>query len=709
MTRPLKENHIAKPHLRMRSTGKTRFHDAIGEAWSRDRVAWLDVPNCPYNRRDREGLHPLVSAVKRLASDMKKPVSEVGEMPSWWKDVYKEDTTEDWIRKQTQRDEKTLHDSWLVFEKCLEHVNWKDWKHADVAAVLKATPIPSFKEDDRNAILDRLVASGLPIDRLRHCGNPVTPAMWSLLSSPYSYSIEGWLLRDLPLDPPGNKHPGFVSTLVFNWKRIPESVKISIDRHLEVAFSKGARVDLPPAPREWVEHEKSNRDSHLPASLYSSYDHCNRPTVLGQAQELDDPKLLAAIGGHVDVSDEDRIDSLLALMKLTADGWKAGRAAKSIYTNEQHVDQLLVLLEDPARDRSKWKNSSALLLSQYFETIWPRVSARDDERILDVLARMGNVGVDLGIDLPDIKWESIASIMAWAMTLPEAIEAMDTHKGALSKCKGLDRNRIGNKMSQGFLDRCLNERYDRPDKALGMLRRSLSIAPLDPAHCERMQATLFGHSQSAIGIAHLKTIVSMLRSRGWRSTSNAWNTLHARLSEPETHDSLEIISYLAKLAAQGEAPTCVGIFRAPVHNLPANNNNSSGTSRDGYRDLCDWGYADALKAHVHMVQCCLPLVDINATQWQDINKSPLQTVAECMDKTTRSDTLVHLDELAELLLCSGADPSKERNHETGRHGAEWVEDIDKKHAFYGSLSRWSKTALENHTPPPSAGPRPRRI
>lgn len=701
------EKHIAKAHVRMPSTGKTRFHASIDEIYSSDRIHWLDVPACPLNRRARDGQHPLVSATVRLVRDMKEHVSDLGEMPTWWNEVYKNDTKEDWIRRKTERDERVLGESWKVFDHCLDHVDWKDWKSDDVGAILKVTPVSTHEDDDRNGILERLLERGLPIDRLRHQGYPVTPAMWHLINAPYSYCIEGWLELDLPLDPPGKKHPGLISSILFSWNRLPEAIKSNIDHILARAFSKGAQIDRPLAPQAWVDNQTEKKDSLL---FKSAYDHCSRPTIFGQAQALKNPGLIAALGNCAQATDEDRIDSVQTLMRQTSEMWgRGGHKEKNEGGRIEHFNQLEKLLVDHPRDRRKWKEAGHGLLMEYFQSLWPHVSALHEPRVLTVLDRLEALGVDLNDPLADAPWASMVNTMGWTMSLPEANVALDVENGALGRVKGIDLPFVANSLAIGAARRCFSERYTQVDKFVGLLKTAISMAPLSESAFQGIEETIFNYPKNSIGLIYVQAITSMLEDNGWKTTSNAWATLSERLLTQGNYDNPDIICYLADVAARGAPPKTMDIFRAPRDPKQNAQQQQAQSYCEGYSDVCDWTLDAALSAHLHVAKRAIGMIDVNSTAWARSGVSALQVVANLMAQKPGQVIVDHLDKVAEMLWCAGADPAQEKHPTTGEPGGEWVEDVDWQHSFYPTLSRWSQVALDQATPQATHRPKNRRI
>ena len=678
----LTQAELDNAHRRRRTSGYTRFQDAIEDGTLHTAQAWIKHPECPYNRFGKNGKPPLASAAEKLYSALKKDADEIGPMPDWWQKIYPGSTHEDWVRDRTKSDERILAMTQQIFDACLDAVDWTHWKSEQVEALLDALPI-GVGNHPRHRLLERVLEAGLPTERLTYMGLTVTPAMRSLLRHPYRVEGRAWMDNPLPVDPPG-KGPGFLSVLFMQWSRGRIGDRSYWEDVAEKALARGASVFRPVCPRDWAAEDHKER-------LYGYKTYDPPETLLALAHTLDSPHILASITQH-HIDDANRIDSLMSLMKRTGRVHSRNGAEENSKRQEEHAQQLMRMLEGDAENPKLWSKSGAKLMEAYTSELWPHIATQSNS--LSVVARKRLMGLVGRVGLSS---ESI-SMAVRTMTLPlsafELIENLREAEADFSQM-GIDHDTLIGEAAVALVSTAMSSEY-KQNKCLVALDTLLEADRVLPAFHERITCSLFRSPQGGMPLNHLRNLVDLLERKGWKAHPCAWEMIEKRLGDENGRDSAQVLMFLGEVAARHARPATLSILNPLQQNPDPDTQRASSSS--AYRDMYPWDRKEALRAHAHIAPLALgTLQDCNARTWGG-RISATQAVARFMAharKAGDTDAMEILFDLIPVLRAKGADPHGERM-EDGTP-AQWFSELDSDHPFHEAWSRAQQATLREHT------------
>lgn len=689
----LTQAELDNAHRRRRTSGYTRFQDAIEDGSLHTAQAWTQYPQCPYNRFGKDGKPPLASAGRRLYEALKKDPNEIGDMPDWWRKIYPGSTHEDWVRKTTETDERILSMAQQVFDACLEAVDWTHWKSAQVEALLDAIPIGSGPHP-RHRLLDRVIEAGLPLDRLTFQGAPITPAMRSLLHRPYRAEGHEWVEKNFPIDPPGNG-PGFLSVLFMQWARGRVGEHSYWEGVAEKALKCGASVQRPVCPASWGLDDPKER-------LYGYKAYQPPKTLLALVHTLDSPHLLASITQH-HVDDENRISSLLTLMKRTGQVHSRRGIDENPKRQEEHAGQLLRMLEGDAGRPKLWAKASQSLMEAYVCDLWPNIPAQSNPLATQARKRLMELTGATSLDSNTIR-RAVGS-MTLHLRAFELIENLREAQDDLARM-GLDHDTLVGHAAAALVSTAMSSDY-KQNKCLVALDELLSHERLRPEFHESITTALFQSPQGGMPLNSLRNLVDLLESKGWKAHSTAWNLIEARLKNNEGRDSAQVLMFLGEVAARHTRPTNLSILN-PTQSIASDPQRAS--TIQAYSEMYPWGRNQALLAHEYIAHLALGTIeDCNARIWSG-RRSTTETVAHYMkaaESMGDTDALRVLGDLIPTLLARGADPQRERldNGEP----AEWLGELEASHPFHAAWSVAQEITLQGGTIASKSAPRNRRL
>ena len=692
--------HIARAKYRMRVSGKTRFHESLSNVWGREAELWVDQPDCPWNRRDREGTHPLITALAGFSGAISKSRPEAGKMPVWWNTIHAGDTEADWIRRETEGQERALVRTRKMLQSCIPHVDWSDWKEKDVEAALKALPVFAF-ESERHQVMMQLLDSGLPVGLLTYKDEPITPAMWSLIHHRYYNDIEFWVDRDLPLDPPGNG-PGVLGALLLMHNSFPKETNIVA--LAEKMVLKGASVTRPACTKEW-QPESSIRHL-LPDEL-----HLFHRTIAGQAQALGNPGLVSVLVKHPHASDEARIESARTLMEQHGQQ-ERNRRYDQKKEQKDFITPLWEVLNYNAVDPKVWKANSKMLAEKFITDVWGNGALFVNPLTIKCWKQLLSF---MGDELAPISRRALMDGVGNVVhsVPPARLREVLNLDGFLSDVP-MPRQEVIFYCVLSLVEKSLSyEGEGRQDKIRGMVDYLLSQEPLsaDESQNRKLTEQLMSLSDGGISLPNLSFLIASLEKGGWKPTSEGWEKLHERIHKYEP-DNADIIVMLACIMGKHQVPVNEGRFLiAPYGRAQAENRSL------GYGSQCEWTAETARLAHNAFVEAALQCIEnFNTVPWGErgtrsllhgISKQMLVAtqLPDCEESKAYFESLDHL---VNELISKGADPLQEPKS-TDPKATHWIDELERDHPFMNNWSDRIHQHLDASTNASTARPKSRRF
>lgn len=697
------EKHIERASFRLPSTGETRFHTAIKRDWDRTGLLWLNEPNCPWNKRDKKGTLPFCDVVAELYSALGKSKEDVTskEMPKWWKDVYPNDSHEDWIRKETESKEKKLAHATKIFEAILPHVEWGKMKCSDVEAILKhATTF--YTRDARHSYMDKMIESGLPLHLLKFKNLPITPAMWCTIHNPYSGTLDYWLQNSaIPLDPPGHI-PGFLSALVMMANsRHDNGTKVD---YATQAVERGCDTDRPVySPEDMPSKEKL---------YYICNDHLNAKTLSGQLYALADPGLIGALVNLPQALDLPRIESAIEIMKMSSrfhvDLSKDARAL-----NDQ-IQSLLKVLEHPAHSTQKWSDSTDLTDS-FLSYVWGNGVYCEIPAARECWSRIQALTGKTEFSTTQAHFSNCLDRFI-SSSSPRHIQAQISEGEILYQFKPdnsdfkvlLCKTLVNKIMSSGLVG--------SPEKARKALEYVLSDHTIKPDVFEELTQSVMKIPSYGVHLPYLDRMISHLEKAGWVPTQSGWGILHGRIVDSEASDSAEALLLLTERMKSHGIEFENGRYLLPPSLSTGPMNNHNDHVKDGYRKDAHWDYEEASLCYLNFVRAALDCTpSINDLTWSP--KAPAVSVLEKLASAmkTGDNGVIKSDPFNSLILDAAEEMIKrgaDIMHVHPDHDPDiphWSSKINTSHPFMKNFADHQSKELDNATQQPQSAMRPRRF
>jgi hypothetical protein len=695
------QSHLDRAAHRMRASGKTRFHESITEIYSGLGQVWIEQPNCPWNKRAKDGTHPLITGLQHFSAAISKPTPEPGKMPTWWQSVHPGDKEEDWIRRENETKQIHLEHSRAIWKPLMEHVDWKGWSEKDVELCLKAMPVYSF-ESERHTVMKALIKSGLPLEKLTHKGHPITPAMWSMINQRYSGDIAFWVAQDIPLDPPGDG-PGAMSVLLLAYNWLSSDIKIPVIAQKMV--DRGVDIERVGCTEEW----RLSLDIKSNFRLYDD-SHLLSKTIAGQAQSLGNAQLISLLAKHPSASDEARIESAQALISQYGT-----QERKKIYEQkdkdpQDYITSLWEVLNYNAVDLKTWELRGQFIVDKFITHLWGHGAVHThplaDKCWEQICALTGNKVRAKRQSLAD-GMDNILSNVPPA----ELGEALNLD-GFLSRI-GLSRGDISYQCTHSLVKKALSYEGDgAQDKIRWMVDYLLGQEKLtgDSAPNQAITAEIMKKSSGAISLPNLSFLINSLEQGGWTPTGNGWAILRERIHSNEP-DSVEIIALLTNTLVKHRVPVPYGhIINPPLWTGDEPN-------RTGYAKQYVWNFSLGLQAYEHFKKSALDCIgDMNTLPWDESGKKGLMqglattmlTASNDADTEANRDHCRRLDTLLQDFIAMGADPLNEWKN-LDPNSPHWMEELERDHPFMIGWSEKIGAHLQNVTAQASARSRSRRM
>lgn len=703
--RQIPEKHVERASFRLPSTGETRFHTAIKNDWDGTGLLWIKEPNCPWNKRNKEGIHPFCDVVAALYSALGKSKEDVNpkEMPKWWRDIYPNDTQEDWIRKETQAKDHKLEHATQIFEAFLPHVEWSKLKISDVESILKhATTF--YTSDARHSYMDKMIESGLPLHLLKFKNLPATPAMWCMIHKPYTGTLDYWLQNSaIPLDPPGDT-PGFLSALVMMANsRYDNTNKLY---YATQAIARGCELNRPVySPEDVPSKEKlyyTQRDDHL-----------NPKTLSGQLYALGDPGLIGALVNLPESLDLPRIESAIEIMKMSS-SLRVDIAKDSSALNEQ-IQSLIRVLEHPPHSIKTWSDATELTDS-FLLNIWGNGVYCENPAARECWARIQALTGKTTFPTTTAHFSKCLDRFI-SNSSPKHIQAQISEGDILSQFKpknahfkSLVCSTLVNKIMQSGL-------IGSPEKARKALEHVLSSHTIKPEDFEELTKMVMKMPSYGVHLPHLDRMISHLERAGWVPTALGWEILHGRIVNTESHDSAEALLLLTEKMKSHRIPfECGGYLLPPRQVLASMPSNQHDYAQDGYQKDVHWDYEEASLCYQHFARAALDCTpSINDLPWSP--KQPtvgvMERLANFMESSDKNSPELNpfnaliLDTVEEMIK-RGADMMYEHpDHDPDI--PHWSSKINTSHPFMVKLAAHQSTELDKATQQPQSAMRSRRF
>ena len=655
----ISDDILQKAHHRLRSDGRTRFHQALQHVYSaRDLSLWLQdkaKSHIPWNIRAKDHTHVIVDVIRFLGKAEKEVKEPIGEKPEWWDRTCPRESYEENTR---QRRIECLKISKEIWEEAKKSVDWSKITPIDVGEIFRALPPYNTPEEQLlyEKIVNELRENHVSFDKIKEKDEKgvYTPCTFSARRN--DIALEFWATQPEPLEMPKLDNGILFYLLEYgHWKKTltPSVRKNILDRQPSMTH----RLN-------W-ENEKDWILKYRTAPLFKT------PLEMALYHEAYDfVDFATSIQGDLD---DQHIESLtMILRKIKSTKPEEEEQLKKRYQDLENI------LNYPTFTPKKWKKVSQELLIAYTHSILctPKLADKAYDW-LNLLLKKG-----CSFDGPMEEKSSLISDLFFnyerKVSPQELLErlTLEDNPNFLYHLSGVN---VGSPKVVTHIveDIFLRSNFYGPYRNILAFEKILKQFPV-PVHSvwpEQIDDIIFSKTpKSAISEYEMKHILGLLKEQGWTPSSECWVGLRDRCldlssTNPETmKDAQPILLFLANYLIQQKTPVPKALFSLGtlVNINPINKIFGTPTphsSSEGYQGIHPWTTAIAFDTHLKICKLGLAkIADINHSDYKDPSIlerlfAPLTSITPTLNMSADEKLFHdHIHKLGELLFSKGANP-----------------------------------------------------
>ena len=655
----ISDDILQKAHHRLRSDGRTRFHQALQHVYSaRDLSLWLKdkaKSYIPWNIRAKDHTHVIVDVIRFLEKAEKEVKAPIGEKPEWWDRTCPRETYEESTR---QRRIECVKISKQIWEEAKKSVDWSKITPTDVGDILRALPSYHSPEDQLfyETIVNELRENHVSFDKIKEKDENLicTPCTFSAKRN--DAALEFWVMQPEPLEMP--KFDNGILFYLLDRSHWQKTLEPSVRKNI---------IDRKPSMTHRLnwENEKDWLLKYRTAPLFKT------PLEMALYHEAYDFVDYATnIQGDLD---DQHIESLTMILSKI----KSTKPEDEAQLKKRHQD-LEKILNYPTFTPKKWKNASQKLLIAYTTSILcsPKLADKAYEWL--------NLLLKKGCSF-DARMEETTSLIS---------RIFFDYDRNISPQELLDRLVL--KDNPNFLYHLAGVKVGSPkvvaqmvedifsySNFYGSYRHILAFEKIlnqfpTPNHSEwpeKIDDIIFSKTpKGAISEYEIKHILGLLKEQGWTPSSECWIGLRDRCLDlnsttPETmKDAQPILLSLANYLIQQKTPVHKALFSLEtlVNMNPINKifgTPSTHSANQGYQGVHPWTTTIAFDTHFKICKLGLSkIADINHSDQKDPSIlerlfAPLRSVMPAQNMTADEKLFHdHIHKLGGLLFSKGANP-----------------------------------------------------
>ncbi len=512
---------LAKPHLRLRKTGKTAFHLALENRSYYELIEWVQSGKAPLDRLDRDGNHPITAYLDLLQEKAKMQREGIKEAPEWWHKYPTWGGQQGWEESEQKKLKALILIEKELSDQFITNIDWTKITKPTLDKIRKNLP-RQLEGTDEGFFVDKLLKAGLKLSPLVYHGVPMTMASWCLCVFGQSQNVEFWLDRSGP-DTDNPQDPGFFSVLVASWdlhKYTPEGAAIWGKKALEL----GASLKKPTL-------SIADRTSYSFDDIVFVDKEPAEKTILGQAAFKKDINLNSILMGDNQLEKIERIELFHALLKETIKAIDEKCAPYASSTDlsvfiQKKVDVIIEKIPDfitESKYQDRWKNIKQdilfglilnIPLSRFplLEDAISNIFERDKETKIPVYDFVLKSSLDKAINrLP------LADTIKWI----KRVNAYSYIGTALRKSYSIKESLLIDVLSK----QVGNENIDRK---FGVLRYLVETTDLQPEVVQTIEKSVFANKYE--NFISLKEQINILRDNDFVFSDTCWKCLVERLT-----------------------------------------------------------------------------------------------------------------------------------------------------------------------------------